>query len=141
MEWKKLRAMYENTPIYRNEADPLRFSAPDDGGLYLIGSTHFNPFTEEKIYLIKVGRSDVSLSRRMRDYRTENPMMFHIAFNALPKQVIRENERTCHAILYSICEGLMENSEEWVKVSGETYLEICEKGFQYFAERISQINP
>lgn len=122
-----------NTGFWKNDGDPLRFSAPEENGLYLVGSTHFNPFTKEEFYLVKVGTSK-NLNKRMKQYKGTNPLMFHIDYyptnNTLPLY-----ECDCHMVLYENCEGIIEGCDEWVKVSRDTYLEICEKKFNYFLEK------
>lgn len=116
-------------PIWKNEANPLKFKAPIDSGLYLVGSTHFNPHTKEEIYLIKVGTSK-NLQRRMNDYKGSNPLMFHIAF--LPHKQQTHSEKFYHYWLSMICQGQVEGCAEWFKVSKTNYLLICEKGFNFF---------
>lgn len=135
MTWAEHLEAMRNTPAFINEANPLRFSAPESEGLYLVGSTNFNPFTHEEIYLVKVGKS-YNLQRRMKDYLTTNPGMFHIDFCTIPRSMVGKSEWQCHAILYAVCKGKVEKSEEWVRVSREVYLEICEKGFKYFSEKM-----
>lgn len=135
MTWQEHLELMKNAPIFENVANPLRFSAPDTSGLYLVGNTHFNPFTKEELYFVKVGKSK-NLPQRMKTYRTTNPGMFHIAFMEAPVEWLGKMEWQCHAILYAICKGKVELSEEWVCVSREIYLEICSKGWDYFSERM-----
>lgn len=125
----KTLAELSQTPVFINEADPLRFSAPKEEGLYLISNTLFNPYTNERIYLVKVGSSG-NLYQRMRTYRTMNPCMFHIGYDTT-KQL---SELLCHLILYTNAIGVAENTDEWIRVTEETYFEICSKGFEYFYE-------
>jgi len=42
---------------WKNTNNPKRYDAPSASGLYLISNTLFNPQTEEKIYIVKVGVS------------------------------------------------------------------------------------
>ena len=129
IEWERYMDQY---PVFMNDEDPLKYSAPSCGGLYLIGNTLFNPITEEHFYLVKVGISN-NLKTRMRGYRTTNPLLFHIDYYTFTG----ENdllENACHKILLECCESRIVKTDEWFRVTREKYLEICEKGFQYFLE-------
>lgn len=120
--------------VFENEEDPLRFTPPQKPGLYLVGSTHFNPYTKEEFYLIKVGTSK-NICQRMKSYKGVNPLMFHIDY-ATTEKYPNLTEYDCHTILFSICENRIDGCDEWVKVSRETYLQICEKKFNFFEEKI-----
>lgn len=132
--YRELQELRENVKTFINIEDTLAFSAPEESGLYLIGNTNFNPFTKEELYFVKVGKS-VNLYNRMKTYKTDNPALFHIDYLELPREILNDNEKMSHIILYENCEEKVQYTEEWVKVSRETYLEICEKKFDYFFEK------
>ena len=76
-----------------------------DGGLYLVGTCVFNPTKEEeKYYWIKVGQAS-KFNQRMR---------------------------ACFTILETEAIGSLSVSSEWFEVSKETYLKICNEGFNFF---------
>lgn len=104
---------------------------PNTSGVYLVGSTYFNPITDEKFYWIKVGKS-TQLNNRMKQYATHNPMLWKNSFWALSKDKISRAESVCHEVLKSISVEIANNTDEWFRVSREDYLIICEKGFDYF---------
>jgi hypothetical protein len=122
----------KNTKIFINKENPKAYIAPKAPGLYLIGSTHFNPITDEKFYLVKVGSTSTTLSTRMSSYRTHNPLAFHIDFlencSIVNEGKYHEFMRTNYII--------MENNKEWFIVDKQTYFEICEQGFKYFSDKI-----
>ncbi len=98
-------------------------------GIYLIGSTFFNPITKEEFYWVKVGQS-IKISERIKGYKTENPMVWEIEFCYLPLLWVNTAETLCHEILAEKCSEVV--GSEWFAVSRETYLEICEKKFNWF---------
>ena len=118
-----------------NKENPLRFSAPKEAGLYLIGNTIFNPITREEFYFIKVGQSS-NLYKRMSGYRSTNPAVYHIDFYKQADWKKGMNESACHFVLHQISTGLVERTSEWFRVDREIYLEICGRGFEYFDEKI-----
>lgn len=107
---------------------------PNKSGLYLTGSTFFNPITDEKFYWIKVGKS-TCLSKRIKAYSTYNPMLWKNSFIEVDNKKLDCAEFHCHSILNNIKIRIAENSTEWFEVSREDYLEICKKGFSYFVEK------
>lgn len=125
IERSKTRATWKNTE------DPLKHKAPEAEGLYLVGSTHFNPLTDEKIYIVKVGKAK-NLKKRIRDYNGTNPLMFHIDYLQKPQEC-KISENFCHSVLYAIGDDI-ENCHEWFKVSEADYKEICKLGFMYFVK-------
>ena len=131
MSFEEYMAYVESFPNFINEEDVLRFSAPKTQGLYLVGNTLFNPHTEEQFYLIKVGVSK-NLQSRMKNYKTQNPLMFHIDYYT----ECELQEFQCHHILLENCQSRIDRTDEWFRISRELYLEICEKGFQFFLENI-----
>ena len=125
---------YEHSfPMFENFANKLRFSAPKESGLYLIGNTIFNPLTDEKFYLVKVGIGS-NLKNRMSAYKTHNPLMFHIDFHVATGEWEDISEKECHMILLENCISRIERVDEWFIVSKEKYFEICDKGFNFFME-------
>ncbi len=100
-------------------------------GLYLIGNTYFNPFTKEEFYWIKVGKS-TDIYKRILTYKTHNPMIWEADSIELNTEQMNEFEKLCHRQLKEICKEIAENTNEWFMVSRETYLEICEKKWNYF---------
>jgi hypothetical protein len=108
--------------------DPVTdlLSAPSYGGLYLIGQTSFNPYTKEEQYWLKVGYSCDIWSRFKKGYAT------HCPCTALIDTTTKGNEIHCHEILRSLAIGRCQINTEWWLVDRETYLEICEKKFNYF---------
>lgn len=107
--------------------DGINYNTPNYKGLYLIGETHFNPFTKEEYYLIKIGKSDSQLSTRMRSYNTHNPMLWRIDFRRTPSL-----EREYQDKLANLAIAKCSHNKEWFFVSREIYLDICAKGFNYF---------
>jgi len=108
--------------------DGIDYNVPACDGLYLIGETHFNPHTDEKFYWVKVGKA-TNLAERFRQYNTCNPMLFRIDFNTNGYN----KEKFYHAKLAAICINKCNHNSEWFLVDRDTYLNICEKGFSYFA--------
>jgi hypothetical protein len=111
-----------------NEDNPLKFTAPEKEGLYMVGSTNFNPITDEKLYFIKIGQAK-NLKSRMKNYQGTNPLMYHIAYNTSPNY----SEQCCHNLLQTFAQcPKVEGCNEWFKVNREQYLFICEQGFKIF---------
>jgi hypothetical protein len=129
------KAIEYRTKRFKNEEDPLRFSAPKEEGLYLIGNTVFNPFTMEEFYFIKVGAS-TNIYKRMNTYRSTNPSIFHIDYYLRSEWKRGMNEQGCHFVCREIGMAVVERTSEWFRVDRQTYLEICSKGFVYFEEKI-----
>jgi hypothetical protein len=141
---------YDNNSVFYNVENPLgnRAVIPKAGGLYLIGNTIFNPLTNEQFFLVKVGMS-TNLYDRMKNYSTSNPMMFHIAYKVIndgtdySKQpsysrrnaqgkYIKSIEEKYHKAMEAHRFCHFEYAQEWFLVSKETYMEICEKKFDFF---------
>lgn len=114
--------------------DYTHVTAEPECGLYLIGSTYFDPLDEDKkYYWIKVGMS-TNLTKRVKGYATENPMYWladtlHCGFD-----IVGDMEHACHIALSDIAYGIAKNTDEWFLVTKEQYFEICSKGFKYFFE-------
>lgn len=117
--------------MFINNDDPKRHEAPEEGGVYLVSTVYLNPMTSERFYLVKPGISKGNLKRRMRDYDTTNPLLFHIDFLAATKNIF-ELEAECHLKMAKVCISKMSNAEEWYRVSRKVYLQICKEGFGYF---------
>jgi len=100
-------------------------------GLYLIGSTHFNPHTKEEFYWIKVGESS-DVEKRLKSYSTHNPSVWRADFFEMNEEDRKHYEKMCHKLLKAVSLEMAENTKEWFRVSRETYLEICDKTWDYF---------
>lgn len=105
--------------------------APEECGLYLIGSTYFDPITHAEYYWIKVGMS-LCLTKRLQSYATENPMYWLADTLTVGDDVVRPMERDCHVMLSDVAIARAKDTKEWFMVDRETYFEICSKGFNYF---------
>ena len=116
-------------PYFKDEYPKVEI--PETCGLYLVGSTHFDPILEITYYWIKVGMS-VNLVKRLNSYRTENPMIFIADVYEDSPDLVRDNEFLCHVKLSDVAKAQAQGTNEWFLVDRETYLEICEKGFNYF---------
>lgn len=105
---------------------------PSICGCYLVGSTNFNPYTGETFYWVKVGMSK-NIHNRLTSYNTCCPQLFRIDYlECKDKNMAYRAEEYCHAFLYHNALGKCQHNEEWFLVDRETYLEICNKKFQYF---------
>lgn len=118
--------------VYRKE-DKKGFSCTEcdynDSGLYFIGMCGFNPITEERYYLVKVGESE-NVKKRIKQYLGMNPMIYNNG-NILPlpnESYIRrgEMENNCHEFLSKVSYAKAANANEWFYVTKEKYLELCE---------------
>ena len=128
----------ENISIFKNPADKKGKNIPSLPGLYMVGQTCFNPHTNEKFYLIKVGRGK-SLSARMKQYFTTNPMMYHIdylCFNSAQDGMYIKSEKVCGYILETISQARMQNTDEWYLVDKDNYSLLCKKGFNFFFDKL-----
>lgn len=110
-----------------NFEDGIDYTTPDNGGLYFIGETHFDPITKETFYWVKIGKAD-NLVERMRQYNTCNPMLWRIDY----KIGAQNKEKFYHSLLFSKALATCNHNREWFLVSEKTYLEMCDKGFEYF---------
>lgn len=106
----------------------------DCSGIYLVGSTYIDPYTKKIYYWIKVGMSSTSLAKRLRGYRSENPMVWIADVMYVDTDNVGAMEHECHIALSDIAYGIARNTDEWFIVDEDTYFEICEKGFHYFFE-------
>lgn len=103
--------------------------APDTCGLYFFGNTAYNPITCEVHYWVKVGLSS-NLHNRVKAYRTSNPSTFVIGYKETSQYAYEEHQ--CHQILEKVALYRNQNNVEWFMVDRQTYLEMCEKGFNFF---------
>lgn len=117
--------MFIENGIVRDATTNL-LSAPSTSGLYLIGQTSFNPYTKEEQYWVKVGYSSDIWSRFKSGYAT------HCPCTALIDTTSKGSEVYCHNILCKKAKGRCQINTEWWLVDRDTYLEICEKKFNYF---------
>ena len=111
-------------PTYRTH------TAPTEEGVYFIGNTAFNPYTNEKQYWVKVGMTDSSIKKRLRNYDTHSPSTYHIDY--FPCKDARVKEGEYHKLLAKVSLGLSERNTEWWLVDEVTYLKMCALGFEYF---------
>lgn len=102
-----------------------------EGGIYLLGDTAFNPHTKEEFYYIKVGQSK-HIKRRIRDYVTHSPSVWHIDQMVTEDRKIYEDN---YQGVLVFCE-LETTTTEWHRVSREVYLQICEMGFKWFEKKV-----
>ena len=100
-------------------------------GLYMVGSVYMNPYTKEEYYWIKVGKS-TDIESRILTYKTHNPMIWVNDTLEVGTEYLDKMEKLCHRQLKLISSEVADNTKEWFLVSRETYLEICEKGWDYF---------
>jgi len=122
---------YERTPLPVFHDNYHHVRPDEDCGLYLVGSTHFDPHTMMQYYWIKVGMS-TNLKKRIKSYHTENPMVFVADTMICDISDVGAMENDCHIALSDVAYGIAEDTIEWFIVSRETYLEICREGFRYF---------
>ena len=97
-------------------------------GLYLIGTTTFNPYTEEKFYWIKIGSTSSTFNKRLKQYSTHNPAYYKIDFLVDAEY----QESIYHLYLAKIAIEKTHKGDEWFRVSKEDYLNISKLGFKFF---------
>lgn len=119
----------ENFPRF-NDGYPVK-EIPKASGLYLIGSTHFDPILNKQYFWIKVGMS-TNLRSRMRGYRSQNPMIFIVDFRCFNEEAVGDEEMYCQEKLSESAIALAPNTWEWFLTDKETYMRICDQGFNYF---------
>jgi hypothetical protein len=142
---------YPTGGVFYNIENPMgrREVIPHCGGLYLVGNTIFNPMTNEQFFMVKIGMS-INIYDRMKTYATSNPMMFHIGYKivdcdsldlssypsykrkAIQSRYIKELEEQYHKAMEARKFCHFEYAQEWFIVDQKTYLEICEKKFDFF---------
>lgn len=102
-------------------------------GIYLLGDTSFNPYTEQPEFWIKVGMAS-NAKQRMKSYYTHAPSIREIEFKYLPNvKKACEEEKLYHRILELFLPSSIrsERAKEWFKVSKEEYQAIAQFGFAY----------
>lgn len=115
---------------------------PAKSGIYILGQTAFNPETEQKYYMIKVGLAS-DLYVRLKQYACYNPCFWII--DAIPiEKGYHEIEEKCHSILEILEFGAISwynqqietcchsHSTEWYSVTEDTYHIICTYGYYAF---------
>jgi hypothetical protein len=116
-----------------HDSSYIERSTPFVSGLYFIGNTTFDPFTDDKQYWVKIGQSIAKngIHGRMRQYDSHSPATWFI--DALPlNDSIADTEIEYHKKLAEVAIARSERSTEWFLVSRAVYLEMCEKGFAFF---------
>lgn len=101
-------------------------NVPDYAGLYFLGDSRWNPKLKRPEFWVKIGKS-LNLRKRMRNYNTCCPVVWHIDFNDE-----YANEEYYHERLLNICTAKCNHNNEWFMVDEQTYNEMCKKGFTYF---------
>lgn len=131
---RSLKSQTISRRVRKNNAfdDGINYDAPMNSGLYLVGSTYFNPITDDKYYWVKVGRAS-NIEHRMNEYNTCCAMLYRIDYKRIDDKIeCRDAETYYHKRLFDISLATCNHNKEWFLVNKETYLEICEKGFAYF---------
>lgn len=103
---------------------------PDKPGIYFIGNTTFNPYTNAKQYWVKVGMTQTSIKQRLKKYDTHSPSIYHIDYRSCNDASEKESEY--HKTLSKISIARSDRNLEWWLVDEATYLEMCKKGLGYF---------
>ena len=142
MDWKDITSNVIKNEEFGKELptyeDGIECSMPEAQGVYLIGSTRYDPKQDKVLYLLKIGKS-VNLANRQRSYDTNQPMTFYIDYLLFNED--DPNKGKCNlAWLECIMQNALRTkaiakdrkSKEWFLFDKETYLEICDKGFAYF---------
>lgn len=104
-------------------------NTPSARGVYFLGDTAFNPYTGEKQFWVKIGKS-ADMEVRLKKYDTHSPSIYHIDYLPCPN----EDEVECkyHHLLYGVSLGRSERSKEWWLVDEATYLKMSALGFEFF---------
>lgn len=114
--------------------DPLTNlnNAPNISGLYFFGQTAVNPHTHKEHYWVKIGLSE-NISKRVKSYKTACPMLFTIAYKEINENLVTE-EALYQSLIKQVALFDCQNNTEWFKVDKETYMEMCDKKFDYFSQ-------
>jgi hypothetical protein len=108
------------------------FNAPETYGLYFLGNAAYNPHTNEVHYWVKIGSSG-NLHTRIKAYSTYSPSIFVIGYKLTPGYISYiDEEHKYHRLMEKIALYRSQNNTEWFMVDRSTYLEMCEKGFDFF---------
>lgn len=122
--------------------DEKAYTATNEAGLYFVSQCLCNPYTKETYYLVKVGRAS-HMAERMSAYNTTNPLMWHIDYKYFKpgydsRTILSNIERNCHYILNRVSIPNEEiRAKEWFCVDEATYLDMCERGFDWFKDTIA----
>lgn len=115
----------DSTELLRNEVEKVSC-------LYMFGQTAFNPITDTHYYWVKVGLT-TNLRSRISNYNSSNPAYYPIDFKGegFYDNDIYKAEIYYHQILAKISFARSRRNTEWWLVDKDTYLQICNKGFEY----------
>lgn len=103
-------------------------NAPHEEGLYFIGEVLANPHTQVLQYWVKIGKANSAIDERLDTYGTYCPCCYTIDV----RKGGTEQESMYHDLLRAYALGKHERSREWFMVDRETYLAMCNEGFEYF---------
>lgn len=103
--------------------------APSYCGLYFVGQTAFNPHTKEEQYWVKIGLSS-DIKQRMKGYKTTCPTLYTIGYKYCVDYYSQEQKY--QELLSQKAIGQCQHNNEWWLVDRNTYLEMCEKSYNYF---------
>jgi hypothetical protein len=131
---KELAEKLQDTPIFHDETTNL-LNAPRTCGLYFLGNTAYNPHTNEVFYWVKIGASS-NLHVRMKAYSTSNPSAFVIGYKETNDYIAEEHNY--HLLMEAVSLYRNQNNVEWFMVDRNTYLEMCEKGFNFFQNTLDK---
>lgn len=126
--WKTWRDTLLEMPVFNDNVDRTMEKI---SGIYVIGTTTFNPNTNEKYYWVKAGRSS-NLNQRFISYRTANPAIYPIAWEEHDPTDLGEYERYFQLVLMDVAIAKSSFSNEWFLLDETTYKEICAKGCNWF---------
>ena len=116
-------AQRANLPVM---AMPCADSDEHFAGLYFNGMIGCTP-DNTKYYLVKVGQA-IDIAKRMRNYATHNPMIYHnnqsLRIDDAKKR--DEWETNCHDWIASHAYAVAQNSNEWFYVDEKTYYKMCD---------------
>lgn len=103
-------------------------SGQNFGGLYFMGATYFVPTTMKHFYAVKIGVSYENIGKRISQYGTANPFIYHEKEHVLPFSFSpKASEEECHKFLKRISVQNIAKNTEWYLVDEETYFYLCEK--------------
>lgn len=109
--------------------DGINLPIPSICGIYLIGTTGYNPKLKKPYFSVKIGKSDW-MPDRLNHYYMYSPYMFRIDYKQCYDNY--EQEHYYQKKLAKIACGRHSRSKEWYLVDEDTYLEISAKGFKFF---------
>lgn len=121
------KAVYGASPL----AMPCAEATEESRGLYFIAMTGFNPVTDEKYYLCKVGAAYDSIKKRVNQYRGMNPMIYHnniclpVPYRENRMWALEEMETNCHKYLAARAKNVADGTKEWFYFSENEYMRLC----------------